>query len=198
MKANWGSAGIAPLALWPCSRWRWAVSFTPQPLYLQRKSPWYPLDRRPDGPQIRSRRGGEEKILNPRWESNPRTPIVQPVQHILCSILCTVFRSFRQCFLFELYWTWRTCFSHFPFILYKHVFEGEPFVKLTVLKIIWSRSLLGCDFFYCGRQHGPPKRRYPTTTLATRCHNPEDLDLKHYRRESLRSRIKIICLFHFV
>jgi hypothetical protein len=30
------------------------VSFTPLPLYLRRKSPWYPLDRRLGGPQSRS------------------------------------------------------------------------------------------------------------------------------------------------
>jgi hypothetical protein len=53
------------------------VSFTPQPLYPQGKSPWYPLDRRLDGPQSHSGRGGLEKNSQPRWESNPRTPIVQ-------------------------------------------------------------------------------------------------------------------------
>jgi hypothetical protein len=61
------------------SRWRWVVSFTPRPLYPQRKSPWYPLVRRLGGPQSRSGRGGEEKNFQPRRESNPRTPIVQPV-----------------------------------------------------------------------------------------------------------------------
>jgi hypothetical protein len=34
------------------------VSFTPRPLYPQRNSPWYPLDRRLGGPQSRSERGG--------------------------------------------------------------------------------------------------------------------------------------------
>jgi len=29
-----------------CNRWRWVVSFTPRPLYSQRKSPRYPLDKR--------------------------------------------------------------------------------------------------------------------------------------------------------
>jgi hypothetical protein len=32
-------------------RWRGVVSFTPRPLYPQGKSPWYPLDRRLDGPR---------------------------------------------------------------------------------------------------------------------------------------------------
>jgi hypothetical protein len=44
-----------------------------------RKSPWYPLDRRPGGPQSRSGRSDKGKNPNTRWESNPRTPIVQSV-----------------------------------------------------------------------------------------------------------------------
>jgi hypothetical protein len=31
------------------TRWKWVVSFTLRPLYPQRKSPWYPLDRRLGG-----------------------------------------------------------------------------------------------------------------------------------------------------
>jgi len=41
------------------------VSFTPQLLYPQGKSPWYPLDRRLDGPQSNSGSGGEEKSSQP-------------------------------------------------------------------------------------------------------------------------------------
>jgi hypothetical protein len=44
-----------------------------------KKDPWYALDRKLGGPQSRSGRGGEEKKHRPRRESNPRTPIVQPV-----------------------------------------------------------------------------------------------------------------------
>jgi hypothetical protein len=40
-------------------------SFTPPSLYPQGKSPWYPLDRRLCGFQIRSGRGGEEKNSQP-------------------------------------------------------------------------------------------------------------------------------------
>jgi hypothetical protein len=43
------------------TRWRWVVSLTPRPLYLQEKSPRYSLDRRLGGPQSRSGRDGEEK-----------------------------------------------------------------------------------------------------------------------------------------
>jgi len=50
------------------------VSFTAQTLYPQGKSPQYPLDRRLGWSQNRSGHGGgEEKILGPRRESNPRT-----------------------------------------------------------------------------------------------------------------------------
>jgi hypothetical protein len=45
--------------------WRSVVSFTPRPLYPRGKSPRYPLDRRLGGPQSRSGRRGEEKILDP-------------------------------------------------------------------------------------------------------------------------------------
>jgi hypothetical protein len=50
MKAYWGSGGITPFFDLG-TRWRWVVSFTLRPLYSQRKSPWYPLDKRLVGPQ---------------------------------------------------------------------------------------------------------------------------------------------------
>jgi hypothetical protein len=40
------------------------VSFTPWPLYLQGKRPWYPLDRRLGGPHNPSGQHEEEKILD--------------------------------------------------------------------------------------------------------------------------------------
>jgi hypothetical protein len=76
---NCGSGGIARRILNFGTRWRWVVSFTPRPLYPQRKSPPYPLDRRLGGPQSRSGRGDEKNSQPPPRESNPRTPIVQPV-----------------------------------------------------------------------------------------------------------------------
>jgi hypothetical protein len=51
------------------------------PLYPQGKSPWYPLDRRLDGPQSRSGRGGVEKNsqLPPGIEPyNPDRPAHRP------------------------------------------------------------------------------------------------------------------------
>jgi hypothetical protein len=68
------------------TRWRWVVSFTHRPLYPQGKSRWYPFDRRLGGLQSPSGRGGEEKNSQPRRESNPRTPIVQPVAQQMVKI----------------------------------------------------------------------------------------------------------------
>jgi hypothetical protein len=50
------------------------VSFTPRPLYLQVKNPWYPLDRRLGGPQSRSGRGSEEKCSQPMPGIEPQNP----------------------------------------------------------------------------------------------------------------------------
>jgi hypothetical protein len=55
------------------------VSFTPQPLYPQGKSPRYLLDRRLSGPQSRSGRLGEEKILDPTRTLNSDLLVVQPI-----------------------------------------------------------------------------------------------------------------------
>jgi hypothetical protein len=65
------------------TRWRWVISFTPRPLYLQWKSPWYSLDRRLGGPQSRFGRGDEEKNSQPLRESKPGTPIFQPVAYTI-------------------------------------------------------------------------------------------------------------------
>jgi hypothetical protein len=53
------------------TKWRWVVSFTPWPHYPRGKISRYPLDRRLDGPQSRSGRRGEEKILD---HNGTRTP----------------------------------------------------------------------------------------------------------------------------
>jgi hypothetical protein len=77
MKAYFGSGGIAPRILYLGTRLRWMVSFTPRSLYPQRKSSWYPLDRRLGGPQSRSGRGGEEKNSQPL--PGLELPIIRPV-----------------------------------------------------------------------------------------------------------------------
>jgi hypothetical protein len=78
MEEYWRSGGIAPCFLDLGTRWRWVVSFMPQPLYFQGKSPWYPLGRRLGGPQSRSGRGGEEKNSQPLPGLEP--PIIQSVE----------------------------------------------------------------------------------------------------------------------
>jgi hypothetical protein len=62
----WGSGCIDPYFLYLGTGWRCVVSFTPRPLY-----PGYPLDRRFSGPQSRSGRFGEEKIVDPTGTQNP-------------------------------------------------------------------------------------------------------------------------------
>jgi hypothetical protein len=77
MKAYWRSGGIALRILDFGTRWSWVVSFTPQLLYPQGKSPYYPLDRRLGGPQNLSGRDGGEKNSQPLPGLEP--PIIQPV-----------------------------------------------------------------------------------------------------------------------
>jgi hypothetical protein len=65
------------------------VSFTPQPLYLRGKSPRYPLDRGLGGPQIRSGRFGEEKILDPTGTFLSITRLAFSYQSVLyCLMVC--------------------------------------------------------------------------------------------------------------
>jgi hypothetical protein len=59
-----GSGCIDPHCLDLGTSWRWVVTFMNRPLYHCGKNPRYPLDRRLDGPQSRSGRRGEEKILD--------------------------------------------------------------------------------------------------------------------------------------
>jgi hypothetical protein len=50
IKLYGGSGSLAPLFL-ALGGGEWSINFTPWPLYPQGKSPWYPLDRKPGGPQ---------------------------------------------------------------------------------------------------------------------------------------------------
>jgi hypothetical protein len=56
----------------------WSAS-RPKPLYPRGNSPRYALDRRLGGPQSRSGRRGEEKILDPTWTLTLNPSIVQPI-----------------------------------------------------------------------------------------------------------------------
>jgi hypothetical protein len=68
MKAYWGTGGIAPLILWPRH-------------YIEVSSQLHALAALPPGkePLMPLDAVVKRKIPSPRRESNPRTPIVQPV-----------------------------------------------------------------------------------------------------------------------
>jgi hypothetical protein len=77
MKAYWGIGSRVTRILDLGTRWRWVVSFMPQPLYPQGKNLWYTSYKRLGGPQSRSGRGGEEKNSQPLPGLEP--PIIQTV-----------------------------------------------------------------------------------------------------------------------
>jgi hypothetical protein len=56
---------MAPRILNLGTRWRWVITFTPQPLYSQGKSLRHPMNLRLGWPQNRSGRGGRKKSFLP-------------------------------------------------------------------------------------------------------------------------------------
>jgi hypothetical protein len=60
------------------TRWRWVVSFTPQPLYPKERTPGTQWIGGWVGPRA-VLDAVKRKIPSPRRQSNPRTPIIQPV-----------------------------------------------------------------------------------------------------------------------
>jgi hypothetical protein len=84
-----------------CTRWMWVVSFTPWPLYYQRKIPWYPLDRSLSGPQSQSGRcGAEKKSLAP---AGNRTPAVQPLARLCTDWAIPLLKSMKVYLIIILY-----------------------------------------------------------------------------------------------
>jgi hypothetical protein len=87
------------------SRWRWVISFTPQPLYPRGESSRYPLDRRLGRPQSRSGRRGEEKhfalpgivrsLKERRWNLNFLTWM--SFFSVKFQLLCTVGETRQVC-----------------------------------------------------------------------------------------------------
>jgi hypothetical protein len=74
-----GSRVITPRILWPRTRGRWVVSFAPRPLNPQGKTHGTNWIGGWVGPRAVLDAVVTRKILIPRRESNPITPIVQPV-----------------------------------------------------------------------------------------------------------------------
>jgi hypothetical protein len=83
---TYGYGCIDPHFLDLSTSWRWVVNFTPRPLYPQGKGPRYPLDRRLGGPQSRSGRFGEVKILTP---TGIRTPTPRSSYTLVLTSLMT-------------------------------------------------------------------------------------------------------------
>jgi hypothetical protein len=79
MKTYWGSGCKAPRILDLGTRWRWVVSCTPRPLYLQGKSPGTHWIGGWVGTRTILDAVVKRKIPSTRRVSNPRTPNVQHV-----------------------------------------------------------------------------------------------------------------------
>jgi hypothetical protein len=111
MKTYWERGVTAPRILKLDTRWRWAVSFTPQQLYVREKNTRCLLDRRLGERQSRSGRSGEEK--NFHLLPAPNLNAVSPTSYIYLSphflIFCCVLSmskvhalTFNSC----PFWTW--------------------------------------------------------------------------------------------
>jgi hypothetical protein len=98
-----GSGCIHPRFLDLGTSWRWVVSFTPRSLYLQRKCPRYPLDRRLGGPQSRSGRHGEVKILAPTGTQTPTPLSSSPLPDAIPTTLSRLSRSSLLSAIIEVY-----------------------------------------------------------------------------------------------
>jgi len=90
----WGTENIAP-CIYLGTRWSEVVSFTPRPLYLRGKGPWYPLVRRLSGAQNRSGRGDVDKNPCPYRKSNSCRPA-----RSLASILTKLFRLLGKLYIY--------------------------------------------------------------------------------------------------
>jgi hypothetical protein len=125
--------------------WRWVVSFTPRPLNPRGKSPRYPLDRRLGGPQCRSGKRGEEKILEPTgtWTPTPRSSSPYPVAipTTLSRILC--FMAWQSKFFTELGASKNSQHSYIngSIMLCHKIWVGLPYVR-------WSYCLVFNDWFF--------------------------------------------------
>jgi len=68
-KAYWGTGSTASHILDFSTRWRWEVSFTPQPLYPHGKSCWFPLDMSLGWPK--QKRISLDKKQHVNWLASP-------------------------------------------------------------------------------------------------------------------------------
>jgi hypothetical protein len=109
------SGGIIPRILNLGIRWMWVISFRPRLLYPQGKTPGTHWIRGCVGPRTVLDVMVKRKILSPCRESNPKTPIVQPVAQSYTDWAITAliktgmdFVSLTNCedFTFCFVWMW--------------------------------------------------------------------------------------------
>jgi hypothetical protein len=77
------------------TRWRWVVNFTPRLLYPRGRGPGTHWIGGWVGPRAVLDAVVKRKIPSPRRESNPRTPIVQPVAQRYTDWALTAFLLFK-------------------------------------------------------------------------------------------------------
>jgi hypothetical protein len=145
------SGCINPYFLGLSTSWMWFVKFTPRPLYPRGKSPRYPLNRWLDGPQSRSERRGEEKILDSTGTRTP-TPrsssytdyaipapciyiyiILKQMTHTVTTVLCISLsvRHSNRCIKYEQWILTRhesTCLMQYTKYFYAYLYLCIPFI----------------------------------------------------------------------
>jgi hypothetical protein len=125
MKAYCGSGGIAPRIFTSALVGGELSASRPGRFSPQRKSPWYPSDRRLSGPQSRSGRDGEEKNSQPLPGLEPRSSIPWPTATPL-SYSAWIYTS-TAVYVF-MAWCLTTLLLHF--ILEVNVLEGDPVTSI--------------------------------------------------------------------
>jgi hypothetical protein len=139
---DWGSDLLGIFLNFGTS-WRWVVSFTHRPLYPRGKNTRYPLDRRLGGPQSRSPRSGEEKILETTGTRTPTPRSCSPYPVAIPTALYQLLRvSGEECKL------WSSSLSQFlqlalsscPIILLNTPFFYN--LKYTyILPLMWESDV---------------------------------------------------------
>jgi hypothetical protein len=134
-----GSGCIDPHFLDLGTSWRWVVNFTPRPLYPRGKSLRYPLDRRFGGPQSRSGRFGEKKILDP---TETRTPIPRSSSLQLVAVPTTL--GDRAVLLLITNWVYMCNKSKHPIQApsNSHPYTWQYFQQLNSDRITWISALI--------------------------------------------------------
>jgi hypothetical protein len=131
------------------TRWRWVVSFTPRPLYLWGRSPWYFLIRRLDGPQCRFGRCGVEKNVFPLpvIKTLSSSPQPLPIPTELSGKVPWFTQTGCQT------WEW-AIWAHvqvvrFPLSHFTHRFSNNSISQKSQKKLLMLTSRLDCYLHLC-------------------------------------------------